>query len=75
MVIQWDNSSGEKNMLLALLGSTWQTALSTHKTVNRSAAQQEHRHVQQHVLRQGGSEPALVRQKATFCEINNAKAV
>jgi len=62
-------------MLLALLGSTWQTALSTHKTVNRSAAQQEHRHVQQHVLRQGGSEPALVRQKATFCEINNAKAV
>lgn len=62
-------------MLLALLGSTWQTALSTHKTVNRSAAQQEHRHVQQHVLRQGGSEPALVRQKAAFCEINNAKAV
>jgi len=61
-------------MLLALLGSTQQTALSTQKTMNRFAAQQEHSHVQQHVSRQGGSEPALVRQKATLCEINNAKA-
>lgn len=60
-------------MLLALLDSTWQTALYTHKTRNRCAAQPEISWVQQHVSRQGGSEPALVRQRATLCEINNIK--
>lgn len=61
-------------MLLALLDSAWQTALSTHKTRNRCAAQQEISWVWQHVSRQGGSEPALVRQRATLWEINNIKA-
>lgn len=64
VVIRWDNSSGKKNTLLALLGSTWQTALSTHKTMNRSSAQQEHSHVQQHVSHKEGTEPALERQKS-----------
>lgn len=62
-------------MLLALLGFTWQTVLSTRKTMNRSAAQQEHNHVQQHVSSKEGSEPALVRQKATLGVVNTKAAL
>lgn len=41
--------------------------------MNRSTAQQEPGHVQQHVSSKEGSEPALVRQKAMLGVINNMK--
>lgn len=67
VVIKWDNSSGGKKYAISPAGLHKANSPSTHKTRNRSAAQQEISWVWQHVSRQGGSKPALVRQRATLC--------